>query len=311
MFFDNFQKGVRRRGERAVFALRQNNLPFDFRADQRNPQHAGPIAFFQCGSRQNGATNACSHQADGRCVVLHFIGPHQADALSGQLIVHEDPGRRHVADRDDVRPAHIRPTHCAATAERMGVTTEKHQGIIEQGNFKQIGVVFTLDANPQLRLAVQHGITNLIGTSVKQPNPVAGTLVGIFPDQERKQMTGHGWYAGQGKTTVDVLRHVFQLPKRAGHFINDVPGLWQKIPADRRQFDMACRAIQQLESQIAFQLLHPSRQRGLRQVQAFGCPVEASQFGDHHKRLYSVEIDLHPGVPHIFQKRNNRSIYCI
>jgi hypothetical protein len=24
----------------------------------------------------------------------------------------------------------------------MGVTTEKHQGIIEQGNFKQIGVVF-------------------------------------------------------------------------------------------------------------------------------------------------------------------------
>ena len=83
-------------------------------------------------------------------------------------------------------------------------------------------------------------------------------------------MTGHGRYAGQGKTAVDVLRHVFQLPKRAGHFINDVPRLRQKIPADRRQFDMACRAIQQLEAQIAFQLLHPSRQRCLRQVQAFG-----------------------------------------
>ncbi len=80
--------------------------------------------------------------------------------------------------------------------------------------------------------------------------------------------------------------------------VQQAPGVRQELAADRGQCHMAGGPLEQRHAQHLLQLLQPSAERGLRQVQRVRRLVEAAHVGDRHEGAQVLKIEIFISFPH-------------
>jgi len=225
--------------------------------------------------------------------VLHLVEPARAPVEMSQAVIEQHAVATEAADADQAIVAELAPGHFRLLGQGVVAPAGEHEGLVDQRGEVDFRALSALHVDAEIRFAANHCFQPLVSAEVEDTDADLRVLQVEGTDHRRQKVEGCGRDAGEGDLAGLSFGQFADAEDRTLEIVQQALCLWQKIPAHGRQADAARGAVQQLDTEAFFQLLHAPCQCRLRKMDGVGGLVEVAELGDFHESADVLQFVIH------------------
>ncbi|MNG98908.1 hypothetical protein D3C79_580670 [compost metagenome] len=227
--------------------------------------------------------------------MLNLVEPLGPQVETGQGMVQQHPVTAKPAYANQAVVGQFCPGDGFTVRQLVVPAAGQDEMFLYQGDELDVRVLAAHHVDAEIGFTAQYGFEPVVGTEVQQTNADLGVLLVVVTDHRRQEIERCSRNTGEGYLTGLSFCEFANAQDRVFEVIQQAPGLGQEVTPDAGQADATSSAFQQRGAQAFLELLDPSAQGGLGQVQRFCGFVEAAEFGDFHERSYVLQLIFHLG----------------